>query len=469
MTRDETIALWKKCEEARAAGLSAGQTEEQAHEAAKAIWNAWAVALLAERTELVKSGLWSARALAFQSIGTYAEREHGENNETTHWLENAVCDFSGFRFEPLADADAKPSENKFFGKKDFSWFGSDVRRSPNFSGYIFPSDCDFWSAYLPGPVSFERAVFNGLAGFRRTTFENIVWFSGATFNQAAWFARTSFAGVADFREVTFRGWARFAGAKFEEVALFERARFKTRAWFVACSFAKRAAFDGSEFFGVTDFSAISVEKNLDMKGCSFLEPPGFHQSSFREAPDFDDVKLCLPDMWDGHKAHDIGKYRHIRRLAIQGCDHEIEAKAFKGEIRSKRGTEHKWYHAAFWYGLAYDALSDFGRSMSRPSLIWLVSIAIFALFYLASSGKLDSALATCPAAGAPDYESALIISWKNALPLIGIDSKVEEIARACLYGGASYGGIAIQGFQKVWSAVLLFLFLLAVRNQFKIK
>ena len=143
--------------------------------------------------------------------------------------------------------------------------------------------------------------------------------------------------------------------------------------------------------------------------------------------------------------------------------------AFKGEIRSKRGTEHRWYHAAFWYGLAYDALSDFGRSMSRPSLIWLISIAVFALFYLANSGKLGSAFDDCAAAGAPNYESALIISWKNALPFIGIDSRAEEIARGCLYGAAAYGGIAIQGLQKVWSAVLMFLFLLAVRNQFKIK
>jgi hypothetical protein len=107
--------------------------------------------------------------------------------------------------------------------------------------------------------------------------------------------------------------------------------------------------------------------------------------------------------------------------------------------------------------------------MSHPSLIWLVSIAVFAFLYLANSGKLGNAFADCAAAGARNYESALITSWKNALPLIGIDSKAEEIARGCLYGAAAYGGIAIQGLQKVWSAVLIFLFLLAVRNQFKIK
>jgi hypothetical protein len=39
MTRDETIALWQKCEDARAAAQAEGKSEDEAHEAAKAIWN----------------------------------------------------------------------------------------------------------------------------------------------------------------------------------------------------------------------------------------------------------------------------------------------------------------------------------------------------------------------------------------------------------------------------------------------
>ena len=369
MTRDETIALWEKCEQVRSIALQGGKSERDGHNDAKAVWNAWAVALLAERAELVKIVVWSAKTLELRGVGTYAERERGENHETIAWLENAVCDFSGFRFDQPGDEDAERSEKIFFGKKDFGWFGSDARRCPNFSGYIFPSDCDFWSAHFAGPVSFEDAVFHGLAGFRRTTFENIVWFNGATFKQAAWFARTTFASVADFRDAIFDGWARFAGVRFEEAALFESTRFRRRAWFRGCSFAQMAVFDKSEFKSEADFSGISVEHAFDMRGASFFDPPAFRQSNFKEAPDFDDAQLRLPNFWKGHKVQNIGNYRHIRRLAVRGHDYENEAKAFKGEIRSKRGTEHKWYHASFWYGLAYDALSDFGRSMSRPDLL----------------------------------------------------------------------------------------------------
>ena len=42
MTRDETIALWRECEAACKAALAEGKSKEEAHEAAKAIWNAWA-------------------------------------------------------------------------------------------------------------------------------------------------------------------------------------------------------------------------------------------------------------------------------------------------------------------------------------------------------------------------------------------------------------------------------------------
>ena len=228
-------------------------------------------------------------------------------------------------------------------------------------------------------------------------------------------------------------------------------------------------FDGAKFGSEADFTGTSVERFFDLRQAVFTEAPAFNQTDFKRAPDLDGMKFSLPGFWRTGKASLIPTYRALRRVAIQGADYEREQMAFKGEVRSKRGTEHRWYHAAFWYGLAYDTLSDFGRSMSRPSLIWLVSIAVFALFYLANSGKMGSAFASCAAAAAPNYESALIISWKNALPLIGIETEAEHTARECLYGHAVYGGIAIQGLQKICSAVLMFLFLLAVRNQFKIK
>ena len=129
-----------------------------------------------------------------------------------------------------------------------------------------------------------------------------------------------------------------------------------------------------------------MERAFDLTKASFSKVPAFNQASFAEAPDLDDVTYPQPPFFrfwirgweDEEKATkraetykaDAAKYRHMRRLAILGHDHENEAKAFKGETRAKRGTEHLPWHAAFWFGLGYDLLSDFGRSMMRPFYAW---------------------------------------------------------------------------------------------------
>jgi len=477
MTRDETVALWQRCEEARQLAQASGQSESDAHEAAKSVWNSWANELLSRRVELEKSGQWCSAVR--QSENSYVEVELGDNQQSQAWLSEAFVDFSKLNFVPvdgaLIDADLehlKPSRTVMLEQwaSRLNFRNLDLAsRTLDFSGFIFPGSCDFFGTRFFVPVYFSRALFYGSGGFRRSYFFDPVDFDNAKFKSHAWFSRTKFCEQANFSSAEFMGLARFAGAYFQDIAVFLNTKFHN-AWFLSVIFTGRAEFNGSVFYSDADFIACQSGRAFLLSRVAFVEqPPNFTQATFNQAPDLDDVKFPLPSFWRRGEEGLIAKYRAIRRVAIQGADYEREQMAFKGEIRSKRGTEHRWYHAAFWYGLAYDALSDFGRSMSRPSLIWLISIAVFALFYLANSGKWGSAFADCAAAGAPNYESALIISWKNALPFIGIDSKAEEIARGCLYGAAVYGGIAIQGLQKVWSAVLIFLFLLAVRNQFKIK
>jgi hypothetical protein len=119
-----------------------------------------------------------------------------------------------------------------------------------------------------------------------------------------------------------------------------------------------------------------------MTGAAFDKVPAFNQADFNQAPDLDDVEFPLPSFWRG-RAEVIAQYRALRRLAIQGADYEREQMALKGEIRSKRGTkQQRSYHAGFWYGLFYDALSDFGRSAWRPFLAWSACIIIFAVYFL---------------------------------------------------------------------------------------
>jgi hypothetical protein len=61
MTRDETIALWQECEDARAAALAEGRSDDEANEEAKAIWNEWADNMCAIRHQLECAGSFKTK------------------------------------------------------------------------------------------------------------------------------------------------------------------------------------------------------------------------------------------------------------------------------------------------------------------------------------------------------------------------------------------------------------------------
>jgi len=309
-------------------------------------------------------------------------------------------------------------------------------------------------------------------GFRRTLFKGRAYFVGTEFVGYAWFSRTTFSAEAFFERTKFHSGARFAGVEFQDIAIFSEAKFE-RASFLSVKFTETADFSSSWFASNAHFTSCQSDLGFFLIDANFAgEPPNFTQATFKQAPDLDSVVFPVPRFWKGHNKGRVAVYRAIRRVSVQGHDQENEAKAFKGEVRSKRGTEHRWYHAAFWYGVAYDGLSDFGSSLSRPLLVWLFSVVAFGAVYLWNARvDVPEWVKPCRFGEASKALRAFTLSIANALPVIG-SSRSEE-AKA-FYSCVSSENIPvwspiIQIGQTLWSAVLIFLFLLAVRNQFKIK
>ncbi len=164
----------------------------------------------------------------------------------------------------------------------------------------------------------------------------------------------------------------------------------------------------------------------------------------------------------------------------------------KGEITARRGTQDKFFHLRFWVGWLYQILSDFGRSMVRP-LFWLgiVFVAFTGIYASQNQAVWQRPFAASVActAGLGDIRvAALELSVHNTVPFarIGASPQLERIY-ACLYGiqtdvpsipgqlptGFSPAvpyGIAIAGVvQFLVSAALIVLFMLAIRNHFRIK
>ena len=229
--------------------------------------------------------------------------------------------------------------------------------------------------------------------------------------------------------------------------------------------------------------------------------------------------------------------------AILGHDTDRELEFFSGEVRSARFASDWpfpwpiWKASAwggllwFWAGLLYQTFSNFGRSLVRPLLAWMLCIVIFAIYFLGQNPDMAakrsdlhwhgffgqviaySAFAfvevrnpvapycypgTQPKPGETkaitDGFSGLVedvraltnlvneafsIAYHNAV--IVLDNSGDSMHRAygCLYGVERYGGnpvayvprnVAIaSGIQKLLSAVFIFLFGLALRNLLKVK
>jgi len=375
-----------------------------------------------------------------------------------------------------------------------------------FESATFSRDARFGNATFSGGIAWIRNVtFSGDARFEKATFSSDAWFDSATFSGKALFDSATFSGITRFDRATFSGIAQFYSANFSGNVWFGGATFSGNAWFYSATFSSdvsfgRATFSGDAVFASAtftkstsfrnarfgseekktdaDFTAIKVERAFDLTETHFSKMPDFCQADFKQAPDLDDVDFPLPPaepLTIGDKDL-IPKYRTIRRMAMQSADYDREQRAFKGEMRSRRWGIDKFWHPEGFFGWCYDWAADCGRSIIRPFAIWLLSIFVFAVLYLPAG---NNALDTCVSGKDSIFVKSLYISGRNALVLStgGKDDRITQAYR-CLFGPDNVklppdipdAVSFVEAFVQVpLSAVLIFLFLLAVKNRFKIK
>ena len=315
-------------------------------------------------------------------------------------------------------------------------------------------------------------------------------FSGYKFTSEVDFRNFHFPGDASFNFAEFRSYAMFENAEFHYEATFllptsfHSVEFEDTAQFLQCSFESGVYFGDSSFKKFVNFKAVSGKGLFSLNNVKFSNVPDFTEAHFEEAPQFDDVGL-KPERFKKSQMHETSpslpsRWRALRRLAIQAHDHERELQFFKGEIIARRGTEDKLTHARYWFGQLYQLLSDFGRSMGLP-LLWLgISLLLFAIFY-ACQGPIDwnqllIKHVSCIDGSGESRIAAFGVSIINAFPFAAISSSdLLNQYYACLYGIQESAPIIpylvtfASVIQFFVSAVLLFLFLLAVRNHFRIR
>ena len=443
-------------------------------------WNKWAEERLAERKELEEASL----SLSSPESRMRKWRNQASVDFSGHLFERDV-DFTKFIFPGEADFGSSKFEgNAFFGKAKLC--GDTI-----FKEVVFDKLANFDQVVIDEQINFVESTFNSEAKFNKSIFNAMVWFAGANFNdhtnfegavfhELAYFKDVSFSGVAYFQNSSFRD-VDFTDAKFLAVSwfydsefngntLFNQSVFKGPVNFSQASFYSFTTFHKTQFYGATTFNAIRSERTFTLEEARFNLVPDFIQGHFEEAPRLDNIVVpksrFLSSDYGKNFANMSALWRALKRLAIQGHDHERELQFFAEEIRAQQT----------WTGFLYEVLSDFGRSLWLPFIWWcgingFMTLAHFLTSSLSrpSTNALDTFFA---AAHLAFTKGLLVLGW-------GASDKLVDDYRL-LYGGAKsvtkdvtapsipYIIDVMQMGQAIFSAVLIFLFLLALRNRFRI-
>lgn len=387
-------------------------------------------------------------------------------------------------------------ENAIF-HNELAFEGEVFKELVNFKNVIFEKDVSFKNSFKD-IAFFESAHFKKLVDFNNSKFYQSANFSYATFEGLTKFQNVKFYGITDFQNTIFTDTTLFDEAKFYAKSMFDFALFKKVVHFDGAQFMKNASFATALFDKYTSFKQVVFKKNANLnaiqsdsafnleKATFEKEVPDFIQANFKEAPRLDNIKIG-DDVSPGSFKNSIttfihpdikARYQALKRLAVQAHDHENEQKFWAGELRSDRSLRNEdgsWNRrpliSAFWWGnIAYGCFSDYGSSIVKPLGTLLLLVILMTGLHLSVSKEPLS------------YENAFsagYISASKSIFNLGADPTKRSILKekySGLYGVTENQTpdipksilIAEMG-QTLLSAIFIFLTLLGVRNNFKMK
>ncbi|TAN56420.1 MAG: pentapeptide repeat-containing protein, partial [Rhodospirillales bacterium] len=392
---------------------------------------------------------------------------------------------------------------------DFS--SASFGHSANFSGASFGYRADFSGASFGNHTDFSGASFGGSANFSGASFGGSADFSGASFGGIAGFSDTRFGRFAYFSDANFEGSVFFKGTDRDqqETRLTELAKQQIEEEGERETWIKAQLEDGylnkltsisfcrTRFGGKTDFKDRIFEDFANFSHAKFDQPPRFENCEGMERLDVTGAQFSFtgerPKYWPWMSeaknqrgwTTDSNIPTQLRILRKQMEDikaHDAERDLFIAERQAERGvliSESPDAPGTFGVLLLfylYQKLSDCGRSARLPA-VWLLwkSYAFFlGYLLLAQFGciKWEKQKATLGDFVADIFSFTL----GHALPFLSSLSKVQEDLLTKLFGSGPQGQIDMplimqfaSTIQSLIGALLLFLFLQAIRNHFRLR
>lgn len=500
MNREETLALYQK-----------------AKKEGRKIWNAWANSMLSEKERLKDEGSWESKNQEWQNKAK-ADFSTKENPHTF----SEPSDFSGFIFPShvlfefaIFEEKANFTNAIFSGEANFQ--GTVFNGWTTFYRTSFVSSSWFYRTTFNKDVIFSNAIFIKESYFRYATFNKYSNYDGAKFIYGSSFEYSLFSDKISFINASFRKRVNFSSTNFKNQAVFDYTTFHSEILFTAIRCNGSFSLNKSKFLSeIPNFNQAHFVESPRLDNLQIGSPPQeilsspYHwQRYFWQEKSLAQITRYWKRRYDRYTApwwnkfrnanrdpEDEAKYRALKRLAIQAHDHENEQKFWAGEIRARRHIKDfinpfkKGPASTVRYigGVFYALLSDFGRSIWRPVIFWSVLVHAMTCVHLSAHKHLqnpptpqETARVKYPSDPKPDCNpswSALHVSLKTSSLGLGFDRTKSEVYKdhyRCLYPAKNSSlkipdNILIYEFvQMLISAVLIFLLLLGIRNNFKLK
>lgn len=414
--------------------------------------------------------------------------------------------------------------------EDAKFVSAAFRGHASFTDAAFSRDASFDDATFSSTAFFFSAVFLRNSIFKGAHLKKDAVFMLARFAKYASFKETVFEGPASFYAIRGESGFSMAGASFEKTPDFIQAHFEEAPRLDDLIVEGPVSENHPRPEREDEKLAwrVRIWREMRYQGGRARTMPRRKLAGVRQRLWRGDANI--PARWRALKRLAVQGHDTERELEFNA--REIRSQRFLTDwpLPFPFWRSSGWVgFFRFWSGLFYGLFSNYGRSLGQPLGFWAAAIAIAAVAYASQSPDLAAARAEVRAFGGSPLATtigAAWFAWKTDMPcyqgepkpqvkpedlppsigalsqgvqsgtgianealhlavrnaFIVLDGSSEAAHRTfgCLYGVELYGGSnplaavpsavsSISAAQKLFSALMIFLFGLALRNMLKVK
>ena len=387
------------------------------------------------------------------------------------------------RFDRLAEHHGGHPEFNFY-YMNFS--GHSFRNENNLSGLTFVHShfenakfrtvqTIFDEARFFGETSFKGAVFEHVQ-FCYTKFDETVSFASSRFINGVAFKGVDFMDGASFRNAVFERYVNFNDSKFKEryisnfrldlgLADFRNAKFMDSAYFRNVHFGNNEKIDPGKKWSQrkADFTDAQFGSTTDFTGAVFRGAPAFFNTTFHEETDFSEIDWEKAETDTDSANYSIQAWERLE-LMMSKLEKPFERhQFFRMKMRARRRID-SWFMRTL--NRIFEVTSDYGWGVRRAFFWWFCHWFVMSLLLYLNTGT---------AAIATDWwklaKAALGTGFANAHAFLGLATEEGYLApcKQVLLKNNELGFLtAIGTTQAFLGPIFLFLFLLTLRNRFRL-